>query len=57
MPQKPPSRITDEKKHVYERTNHRTGQKSLQIGENKIASAKLDDQGRPTIEVHDQKRP
>jgi hypothetical protein len=54
-PEKPSSRITDEKQHVYER-QHPSGTKSLQIGPDKIASAKLDDKGQPTIEVYDQKR-
>ena len=53
MADKPASRITQGKEHVYELVNPRTEQKSLQIGPNKIASAKLDDQGRPTIAVWD----
>jgi hypothetical protein len=56
MTDKPASRITEHKEHVYERVNQRTGQTSIQIGRDKIASAKLDDQGRPTIEVWEQTR-
>lgn len=55
MADKPSSRITDEKEHVYTR-EHPTGTTSLQIGPDKIASAKLDENGRPTIEVYDQRR-
>lgn len=56
MADKPPSRITDEKQHVYERHNPDTETTSLQIGPDKNASAKLNDNNRATIEVYDQRR-
>jgi hypothetical protein len=56
MSEKPSSRLTNEKQHVYERINPSTEQRSIQIGSNQIASATLDEHGRPTIEVYEQKR-
>src|SRR4051794_40243430 len=53
---KPPSRLTDDPEHVYERINRQTNQRSLQIGPDQIAYPVLDENGRPTIEVSPQQK-